>query len=352
MDKKVNDIQLSVIIPAYNAESVIKECLDSVISQRGVNFEIIVVNDGSTDNTLGVCQEIMNKFPVVRVFSQNNQGVSVARNVGIQQAKGTWVMFLDSDDRLLEGAFNNFDFDSNASIIVFGYKRCFGIVCGTDKEEKLPSHTMQKMILNYPKYNEEMQIVRTIDEFSNFTCWARLFRRELLINKNISFPAGITHGEDLLFCYSYLKYADTVSIVDRKIYYYNVNDSSVTHRFNKKSLFNTKMLIMEMLSIDCDLIDNADFYNFVASRITARCMDFFAAKENKDDFSERARQLKSFCKEPIFNVAIKKCDKWKLSTGKFERIKKGIVVIMLQIKCYTLAILSAGVLNKLKLRRR
>ena len=92
--------KISIIVPVYNVEKYLKECLDSLINQTLEDIEIICINDGSTDNSLAILEEYQKKDSRIKVFSQRNQGVSAARNLGIEKATGEYLTFLDSDDRL------------------------------------------------------------------------------------------------------------------------------------------------------------------------------------------------------------------------------------------------------------
>ena len=100
--------KISVIIPAYNAEKWIYNCVKSVLSQNDDNFEIIIVNDGSKDNTLALCKKLENDDKRIILVDKKNGGVSKARNEGIKKATGKWVVYLDSDDYLCKGAFEKF----------------------------------------------------------------------------------------------------------------------------------------------------------------------------------------------------------------------------------------------------
>ena len=113
---------ISVVIPAYNAEKVLPRCLDSVLSQTYHNIEVIVINDGSFDNTGGVADEYAKTDSRVCVIHQQNRGVSVARNNGLSRVKGTWVTFVDSDDYLAPQYLESLISAGDADLIVGGYK--------------------------------------------------------------------------------------------------------------------------------------------------------------------------------------------------------------------------------------
>lgn len=342
----MKNIFLSIIIPVFNSQNTVARCIESVIKEKRNDIEVIVVNDGSTDNTLNVCQKMAMNNEMVKVINKENGGVSSARNVGIENAKGMWITFLDSDDMFLGGVLNNIDFCSDASLMIYGYQRQYGSMSGTGEMEIISSGEIQKMILNYTKYNNVMKKVRPIDGFSNFTCWARFFRRDIIVKNNVRFPIGITHGEDLVFCYDYLKYVYKVCLIDSTIYFYNENVDSVTHNFNPQQIFNTEKLFDVLMDKDSSLCHNKDFYSFIADRITTRCIDFWGSEENRDSLRKKVDQLKIFCHKTICLEAIKKCDMWHLSEGKYRKIEKGLIVLGLRLKCYSLLIVLSEFLSR------
>ena len=99
-------MDISIIIPVYNVEKYLKYTLDSVIKQNTSNFEVILIDDGSKDNSGKICDEYRKKYDFIKVIHKKNEGVSIARNTGLKEAKGKYIMFLDSDDLLTDGILN------------------------------------------------------------------------------------------------------------------------------------------------------------------------------------------------------------------------------------------------------
>lgn len=136
---------ISIIIPLYNSGKTIKKTLESILSQDYKDFEIIIINDGSTDNGVGIVESLNDKR--IRVYSQDNGGVSVARNKGIEEAKGEWLMFFDADDEMLAGALSAFvggTLLNNAKIVVSAYE----VVRGG--ESRIVGYYNTERLLNYP----------------------------------------------------------------------------------------------------------------------------------------------------------------------------------------------------------
>ena len=123
--------EISVIIPLYNKENIINQCVDSILSQSFENFELIIVNDGSTDNSLEIVKSIHDDR--IRIIEQKNGGPSKARNTGVKKANGDWIYFIDADDEMLSGTLNHFIrlINNNPNIELF----CGEVVIKTSKEK-------------------------------------------------------------------------------------------------------------------------------------------------------------------------------------------------------------------------
>lgn len=209
-------VGLSVIVPAYQAEGSIKRLLDSLLIWGRDDLEIIVVDDGSTDGTAAVVSSIASEDLRVRLISQSNKGRSVARNAGISQARGEWIMFADSDDYCLDfwpEKIRNAQ-RSNCDLSVFSMVRsdgldAFGDVAGIGDDAFtviLPAETVYEVMV-------DGSFRTAIDRAGSFewnACWGRLYRRDLIekvaaANGGNAFPVGLKFSEDRLFNLAYLK---------------------------------------------------------------------------------------------------------------------------------------------------
>ena len=215
---------VSVIIPVYNVEKHLKRCLRSVLNQTYQNLEIILVDDGSTDTCPRLLDTYAKKDGRIKVLHKTNEGVSVARNVGLEMATGDYVCFVDSDDFLpkrsievlYEGLTQN---DADLSIgcwaritpkSTYYNRRKAGLIPKMDK------HAFME-IMNAPEMKGPV---------------AKLFKKSLLQEKKLRFPKGVVISEDTLFVYEYLKACNTVYAVDENVYYYNkLSIGSATTKF-------------------------------------------------------------------------------------------------------------------------
>lgn len=211
----------SIIIPCYNSSRYIERCLDSILRQDNDDIEIIVINDGSTDNTL----EKLKKYhgiQSIKIINKDNQGVSIARNVGLSVARGDYIIFVDSDDWVKPGYFSfckKHLLNSKVDILLLNRAERIG------KKEYLFDHELGERELS------------PIDVFkaslnglvSNSPC-DKIFARKSLDAKVCIFPAGVTVGEDALFFYRVLFYAKKIKSVNEHFYVYMQDTGGVTKK--------------------------------------------------------------------------------------------------------------------------
>lgn len=199
---------VSVIIPAYNAGPFIENCISSILSQSYQDFEIVVVNDGSTDNTLSLLESIQKKDSRLKIISQNNSGVSSARNTGLKNAEGTYVTFVDADDTLLPNALEIMvsHMDDNTDFAVFSHN-----------EVKLRANPHLEAPARYKK-------TELNDNFRNFDRtiwwpWGKIFRRSVIFENDLQYDTSISFGEDHIFNLLFAKHMKGDVVISNKVVY-------------------------------------------------------------------------------------------------------------------------------------
>lgn len=227
--------KISIIVPVYNVEeSFFRKCIDSLINQTVADIEIILINDGSTNNSPQLCDQYAKKDSRIKVFHQENQGVSVARNKGISEATGEWITFVDPDDwvelDMCEKLINNLK-DGNYDILVFSYfevyeNRINKILWGKQKSYDLAQNEYEILQNNILSYNKNFMP-------SYFgAVWGNLYRRKFIIDNGISFIPGLTKAQDAVFNLYALEYAKKIKYLNEAMYYYRHNESSVCYKYN------------------------------------------------------------------------------------------------------------------------
>lgn len=212
---------ISVIVPVYNAEKTIRKCLNSLIAQKNVRLEIICINDGSKDNTLNNLEKYECDYDNIVVVSQQNKGVSKTRNLGIDMAKGNYIMFVDADDFLKEDSLCTIDLSEQLDLYKFGYAY-------SDKNVYQENAFENKKIL-IDKNNYQKVFVDVMNNINENMVWAQLYKREIL--EDIRFDTNIFYAEDILFNSYVLRKIKTLQYIDSIIYFYERQDSSVTNNF-------------------------------------------------------------------------------------------------------------------------
>ncbi len=216
---------ISVIIPVYNVEKYLEECLNSVINQEFKNIEILCINDGSTDNSLSILEEFRNKDNRIKVFSQTNKGISAARNLGLDNAKGDYIYFLDSDDYISPDYLKNmYDkiVETNADLVIND-----NIIRFNDKDKKLQ---FPKSINPEKLYNIDTGCIKKT--LYNVAVWSKLFKKSIIDKYNIRFPEKLT-SEDVYFCSVYYVSSKTALQFNQGKYFYRMRDTSITHDKSK-----------------------------------------------------------------------------------------------------------------------
>lgn len=209
---------VSIIIPVYNAEKYVANCIEAVLAQSVSEFELILIDDGSNDSTNAICEKYAEKDNRIRYYKYENAGVSVARNRGIEKAEGTYTVFADADDIICENQLEVLLSDVqeyNCDIVMAGFYEWRSAQCiipryGTGKKQYLQ--------------NDEVMYTFLADSIIHSTVWAKLFRTDLV--KEVKFPVGIAIAEDLYFIYLILKKCSKVLIHDVCLYKYKITENS------------------------------------------------------------------------------------------------------------------------------
>ncbi len=218
-----NRVALSVIVPVFNAETFLPEALDSLMKVRmDVPYEIIAVDDGSSDSTLGILKAYQEKCPNVRVITQENGGVSRARNTGLEAAEGKYITFADSDDAvepdfyraaIAELETGRYDMvQGNSRYMVDG--KLNAIRPGCSRRESADPE-------------EQMEWFFGREEILTYSVWSKVYRRELI--ENVRFAPGIRVAEDQKFLFDVLLRRPRVLVLDIDAYNYVIRETSVMH---------------------------------------------------------------------------------------------------------------------------
>lgn len=223
---------VSIIIPAFNSEEYIRETISSVLTQSFQAFEVIIINDGSTDNTEKICDEFLQKDNRIHLITKTNGGVSSARNVGLTKASGKYICFVDSDDILdkkyLEEMITLISKNKDIDLALCEFKKFKNITSIT----KPSMHNNNEKIISD---NEKYSFLYN-KKFAGYP-HSKIFKKSIIENNNLQFDAKISMLEDEKFIFDYLESARSVILTENQLYYYRQLKNSLCHKPNNDSWF-------------------------------------------------------------------------------------------------------------------
>lgn len=261
--------QVSVILPAYNCETTLERCLDSVLSQTFRDFELIIVNDGSTDGTLSIAESFARDDERVTVISQANQGQGMARNAAIKLSKGSYIAFIDSDDRYKPGALasmvdalesNDADI-SNCEIENLLYK-------GDEPLKRLSFYRIpDSYAVVSGKQAASLCMDCVVPILFNSPC-CKLIKKSLFVDNDIWFPGGHRYSEDLPTCLKLFLVSERVALIHEALYeYIREEDSTTTSKPSIKKAVDIVRNVNDVLDFIAARDIEISVANFVLSMI-------------------------------------------------------------------------------------
>ena len=290
---------LSVIVPVYNAQQYLRDCLDSILSQTFTDFELICVNDGSEDCSLQILKEYEQRDKRVVVFDQHNRGAASARNLGLQNSKGQYITFVDSDDCLETKAYESaLKYIDDVDVVCFGIK-----TFGEDFNKKTQKSDNEYYQL---KYDGNVSITDKLIKKTDLSVCNKIFKRSIIDGCKLYFPEGL-HYEDAAFCWKYFLSSKNIYFLNEYFYKYRRHSGSIMHTTFKNCDYAVEHLdiiddLFEFLKRESIFCDNLNlFLNLFRS-----CFVFaytYSPELNKKNILEKAANYadKFFAEMPIKN---------------------------------------------------
>jgi glycosyltransferase involved in cell wall biosynthesis len=275
---------LSIIIPVYNTKQYLAACLDSILKQEGTDYEIILVDDGSTDGSAALCDEYASRYDNIRCHHQANSGHTAARQQGFRLSRAEYVTFVDSDDWVAPDIYTSMcraAGETGADIL-----HCNYIAAMPDREKKCASpfapgfydkKRLSEEVYPYMIYSGTFFVYGIAPSMCN-----KIFRRSLLEKHLMRVPHNVLVGEDGLASYSCMLEAKSIYFFDEAFYYYRSNGSSVTHNTMKAERLSENHTMFETYS---QIIDTAQ-YPYLEKQL-----DYFFAYQTLLTFVPVFRQL-------------------------------------------------------------
>lgn len=331
---------ISVIIPVYNAENYLNRCIESVLASTYTDFELLLINDGSTDHSLNICRRYKEKDNRITVISQENQGVSAARNLGLRICKGDWIIFIDSDDYIsddfLETVSRNEYQDKD--LILFDFAPT-GQNHSAKEQAFTGTRTKDIQTLNFkqedmPKLIQRILVPEPLAKYGNTdfrSPCARAYRKSIIDRYSIRFSQSITIGEDLLFNLAYQLRAGSCVYIPKPVYYYDMHTGSSSRRFNPKLWENHMRLqgqVKHLLKIcsSFSLFEN-DYFSYSLENMTYVLIHGIFCPHSTRTYRENRRLCSKMQENKIYRQAMK----YNLRSGILPR---RILVFFFRLKCY------------------
>lgn len=210
---------VSIIVPVYNAGFYLDACLQSIMQQSWQNWELLVIDDGSSDNSVEICDRYAKSDSRITVVHKHNEGVSTARNIGIRMAKGDYIIFADADDLLPSNSIESRMLHRDEAELVIAGFRTVNVTGGISKEIAIenPQIWSQRMAIENVLLSGEIGYQGYL--------WNKLFRKEIIDSSNLSFDSTIAYNEDRLFCVSYILRCNRITVIRDVVYLYRQTPS-------------------------------------------------------------------------------------------------------------------------------
>lgn len=314
---------VSVIVPIYNVEKYLEKCIESILNQTYKNLEIILVNDGSTDNSYDICLKYKEKDSRVIIVNKSNGGLSSARNKGIECATGEYYLFVDSDDYISEYMIEKLLYSIhqyNADIVCCNYDFC------DEKSNFIKKHTIdifENQIYNSKQANERL----LYNKFYRCFAWNKMYNKKLFYG--IRYPIGQLY-EDIYTTFSLINKAKKIVFIPESLYCYRVRRNSITRNTFDNRLYDILIPIRKIISETNDnyIIDGCLlYYNFFINDIIK------AKKWDEDVYKEFKNIVKKELKNIRHNKYFSFGDKLKLiCCYKCKNLYKAIILFKIVIR--------------------
>lgn len=271
---------ISIIVPVYNSAQYIERCINSIQLQTISDWELLLINDGSTDNSVSLIEPYLFDSRI-QLFSKENGGVSSARNLGIKKSKGEYILFLDSDDWLSKNTCEvllDVKDCKGADCVIFGFNQSHGAIWA-------------------PEYNKDYISVNALKK--EFDYWLntellsssvnKLYKKELI---NDLFPENMTFGEDLVFSLKYLNNCEKISLISVPLYQHEVyNESSLTHTFNVSRFIDIEIVQRNILDFALEKNDINIYSKYVRDcvRLVRACL-----RDDNIDYAKKKLVLREW----------------------------------------------------------
>lgn len=258
--------KISVIVPVYKTEDKLNRCIDSILNQTFKDFELILVDDGSPDNSPEICDEYVANDNRVVVIHKENGGVSSARNCGLKKALGDFIAFIDSDDYVEKEYLDlllRYQQQADADLVMCNYNLFKG-----NKTDYVSHGFSDGQVLEGDLFKKTIYTnIAKCDSTGYFCLWNKLFKKHIIIDNQISFNNDMSFGEDMLFIMDYFKDANKVVFTDKPLYNYEMTDCGLFSSYRPSFIQDVLTCYNRMIADTCEYSDSLSldfkYYNYI-----------------------------------------------------------------------------------------
>lgn len=334
----MNEIKVSIIVPIYNMEKYLNRCIESILNQDYKNIELILVNDGSIDNSIGICNEYKKMSNIVKVIDKKNGGVSSARNVGIDVSTGEWIMFVDPDDYLKPNIVSTLvkNIDEKNDIICCS--------CVVDVDNKYINSSFFKTDFVAQTIDEKKKMFLQLIDFkykqdNAYTAigvpWGKIYRKNFLSINNLYFDTKLKRMQDNIFNTYAFYFANSIKYINKSLYVYNyehMKTSIFEYTWKDIEITNAKAYARQQVLIKTGLINDLDIYSFYINELsiflTKVIKDIVLSVDNNYTKKERKKYIEEICRSDIYKDLINKIS--------IVDMKQKVIIFMIKHKCWNL----------------
>lgn len=333
---------ISFIIPVYNGEKYIERSVLSIINNTySREYEIIIINDGSTDKTKTIVENLQLQYKEVKVYNQRNLGVSIARENGIRNSSGEWIVFVDADDYIFSdiGKIIDGTHAANCDWIVFSGNIYQSYICNLSRKDS--KSKVIKAILNQDP-GSELQIAKLN------AVWSKAYKRTILEKYAIQFEKKLLHGEDMVFNLDYIKYCNKIYFCAEAVYMLCANENSATKKYQEKCVINDCEFFSQINRrkiVDQDEKLRNCYYKMALNGIWICIGQYFSHPNNPKNIFEKRKELARFVGQEPYKQALKHVS---LEPDK----RKRIIFMLLNLHCYSLVLKMVGKVKKNSKRKK
>lgn len=288
-------MKFSIIIPIYNAEATLRRCLDSLVGQQFSDYELLLINDGSADGSDAICREYAAAYPKIRYFTKENGGVSSARNLGLSQAHGEYVLFVDSDDYVAKDYFAVISetlAHEMPELLMFGY-RSFGGISAEWNTGAFSENTEAKIA---------ERISQAMRQYLFSSLLSKAFRRQIIEENGLRFDEIFSIGEDQAFIFAYAMHIRSIASIPDTLYYVDTSGEDSLSRKRRDYLTEQLMAVNRRMA---DALRNTEhspqpgkIYEAALAWVSYRSVYSCCKELRKYDYTARQRrqEIRKICR--------------------------------------------------------